>query len=201
MDGETFKLTTAAWASATARTTDLAYQDGVAVKNGDATKRYLGSFRTTGVSGQCEDSLANRYVWNMYNRVLRPMAVYETTNSWEYHTATWHAANASSANALAFIRGLNEDMVSAIVMAACNSSVASTIYSGIGVDSTSSPTVSHVASLFNSTATGQAVVHYNALLSAGYHTLTWLEKGYGSGTQTWYGDTNGNSGIVGSILA
>ena len=58
-----------AWTNDTTRATALVLQNGVYVKSGATTRRYLGSFRTTGVSGQTEDSVANRFVWNYYNRV------------------------------------------------------------------------------------------------------------------------------------
>src|SRR5690606_6570024 len=45
-----------AWTNDTTRATALAYQDGVLVKSGDATRKFLGSFRTGSVSGQVADS-------------------------------------------------------------------------------------------------------------------------------------------------
>lgn len=60
-----------AWTNNTTRATNLAFVEGVLVKSGDSTRRYLGTIRTTGTTGQCEDSLSKRFVWNMYNQILR----------------------------------------------------------------------------------------------------------------------------------
>ena len=61
------------------RVTPLTWKDGVRVKSGDPTRRYVGSFfcftsaaDTTGIT---EDSRAKRYVWNRDNRAPRLMVV------------------------------------------------------------------------------------------------------------------------------
>lgn len=64
-------LESTVWTDNTTRATSLAYQDGILVKSGDPTRRYLGTIRTTGTTGQCEDSDSKRFVWNMYNRSLK----------------------------------------------------------------------------------------------------------------------------------
>lgn len=58
------------WTSDTARATALTSQDGVLVKTGDTTRRYLGTFRTV-TTTTVEDSAAKRFLWNFYNRVMR----------------------------------------------------------------------------------------------------------------------------------
>lgn len=60
----------AAWTSDTARADALTTQDGVYVKSGATTRRYLGTIRTTSTTTTA-DSLKNRFVWNYYNRVER----------------------------------------------------------------------------------------------------------------------------------
>jgi hypothetical protein len=67
----TLTLEAVAWTNDTTRATALVTQDGVYVKSGTVTKRYLGTGRTTGVSGQTEDSSVNRFLWNYYNRLSR----------------------------------------------------------------------------------------------------------------------------------
>lgn len=64
-------LASTVWTNGTTRATALAYQDGILVKSGDPTRRYLGTIRITGTTGQCEDSDEKRFVWNMYNRNLK----------------------------------------------------------------------------------------------------------------------------------
>ena len=55
-------------AAATARATALARQDGVLVKSGATTRRYLGTVRTNG-SVSFEDAPFLRHIWNVQNQV------------------------------------------------------------------------------------------------------------------------------------
>ena len=75
-----------AWTSATARATALVYQNGVLVKSGATTRRYLGTFYTTSTT-QTADALATRYLYNYYNRVMRVGYVIDNT-SHSYVTGT-----------------------------------------------------------------------------------------------------------------
>jgi hypothetical protein len=70
-DGGTPALeASAAWASTTARSEALGLQDGVRVKAGNPTRRYLGTFQRTTTTAT-EDSRANRLLYNATNPVLR----------------------------------------------------------------------------------------------------------------------------------
>lgn len=66
----TLTLELTAWTNDTTRATALTTQDGVYVKTGATTRRYLGTIRTTGTT-TTEDSASKRLVWNQYNRVER----------------------------------------------------------------------------------------------------------------------------------
>jgi hypothetical protein len=59
-----------AWTNGTTRATAITIQDGRYCKSGDKTRLYLGTFYTTATT-TTEDSLANRFVFNAYNRVSR----------------------------------------------------------------------------------------------------------------------------------
>lgn len=198
----TLALEATAWSGNTTRATALALQDQIYVKSGWLTRRYLGTFRTTGTIGQCEDSLARRFVWNMYNRVARPLFVFDGTNSWTYTTATWRQANTSAANQVEFVLGLSEDPVTALVQVRANNTNA-TFASGIGLDSTTA----NSARLFGSGAAGAgqaATAWYADWPGVGYHYLAWLEISQASGTTTWYGDnglTYWQSGMVAEVMA
>jgi hypothetical protein len=133
----TITLESLAWSSKTARATALTTQDGVLVKTGATTRRYLGTFHTTATT-TTEDSFAKRLLWNYYNRVKRPMLVNEATDTWTYSTATYRQANGSTANQLAFVVGVNEVQAEAAVLTyASNSTGNVTVRIAVGLDSTS----------------------------------------------------------------
>lgn len=111
-NGGTLALETTAWASTTARDTALTTQDGIYVRSGAATRRYLGTACTTGVANQTEDSTTNRLLWNQYNRVRRYMTITDAVSSHVYTTNAWRAWNGSSTStAVNFMVGLVEDSV------------------------------------------------------------------------------------------
>ena len=74
----TAALDSTVWTSTTARATALALQDGVLVKSGATTRRYLGTIYMDSAS-KCQDTFKLRYVWNYYNRVTKPMYSLEAT--------------------------------------------------------------------------------------------------------------------------
>lgn len=186
-------LSLLAWTSDTARATALTTLNGVLVLTGTTTKRYVGSFRTTGVAGQTEDSFANRLVWNYYNRVARPGRAIDTTDSWNYSTATWRQARATGTNQVGFVVGFQEDAISADVLhLAANDGASVAAATGIGLDSTSAPATS--SRMTRSRPPGAAVssgmsASFETIPAIGYHTLVWLERDdTGGGTTTFYGD-------------
>lgn len=189
-----------AWTNDTTRATALTTQDGVYVLTGSTGKRYVGSFRTTTVSGQTEDSAAKRFVWNYYNRVDRAMQLLVSTANWTYNTATWRQANNSTTNQVACVVGVAEDAIEMEVFAGTsNSGVAvqgNYGYVGVGVDSTTAPTgwqslvSSQLADAYYDVRGG-----YNGVLSAGYHYLAHLENASATATRTWYGGSQ-RAGIL-----
>lgn len=195
-----------AWTNDTTRATALVKQNGVLVKSGATTRRYVGSFRTTGTVGQTEDSLAKRYVWNYYNRVIRSMKVVDGTDSWTYSTAAFQQANANAANQLDFVIGVSEDSVFAQSISQGKSSGVTlrNIRSGIGLDSTTvNSAVIQGWINVDTTAVGLwASSYFDAPIAVGRHILVWLERGGGADTQTFYGDNGGvgQTGIQGYLL-
>jgi hypothetical protein len=197
-----------AWTNATTRATALTTQNGVLVKSGQTTRRYLGTYRTTGTVGQTEDSFAKRFVWNYHNRVRRGLRVTECTDTWTYSTATIRQVNASTANQVAVVVGWAEALIDleAFHRATNNSGVLTTIMTGIGEDST---TGSASGCLIQSGAVGvdaDAAVPGASLRkypAVGYHYYPWLEYSGANATTTWYGDaatpTVVQSGLHGAI--
>lgn len=200
----TLTLELTAWTNDTTRATALTTQNGVYVRTGATTRRYVGSFRTTGVSGQTEDSLAIRYVWNYYNRVRRALRRVEATASWTYTTDSWRQANAAGANQLDVVVGVAEVPIQVLVTATLSHGTGGTrAVVGIGEDSTTAmATDSASGSLQTQTAnrTTPPAIYYG-FPAVGRHTYVWLERAEASGTVTWVGVTADNfqSGIYGVI--
>lgn len=186
-------LALTAWTNDSTRATALTTQDGVLVKTGSTGQRYVGSFRTTAVSGQTEDSLTKRLVWNYYHRVDRPMRVIEGTNTWAYTTATWRQANGAAANQVAFVVGVAEDTVSAEIIGYATTSAGAFVAVAVGADSTSAPAAGNIGmGILGGSAVAQNVqASYTAIPAAGYHFWAWLEHSEAAGTTTWYGDNGG----------
>jgi hypothetical protein len=199
-------LETLVWTNDTTRATALVRQDGVWCKTGALTRRYVGTFYAS-ATDQCEDSQKKRYVWNMYNRVWRGCrSPLETTDSWPYSSAVTRQANASTANQFDFVRGLDEDIVSAtLITASSNSVVGNAMYSGIGLDITTAFATDCAPVVFRAAVAnmyGSVTAAYSGQPGIGRHFLTWLERGDG-GTATWLGDNGGlmQSGMRGSVFA
>lgn len=196
-----------AWSSATARATALVMQDGVPSKTGALTRRYMGTFFTTATT-TTEDSAANRYLWNNYNRVARTMVRKEVTASWTYTTATYRQANAATANQLNFVRGLDEDAVQANSASTVRPSTSCNTQIAIGLDSTTVPT-GLWTDLTVGPSSGTLNASYSGLPGLGKHSLMWLEISEATGTTVWYGNgtpASGGpsaiqSGIQGSVQA
>lgn len=200
-------LAVTAWTNDTTRATNLTLQDGVLVKTGSTGQRYVGSFRTTGVSGQTEDSFAKRFVWNYYHRLPRAMRVIEGTDTWNYTTATWRQARATATNQIEYVIGVAEEIFAGHVVGYCfNSGGSSQAAVGIGLDSTTAPTAGNLGMSQGNPSNGVAISLHSSLTvypAIGYHYAAWLEHSITtSGTTAWYGDngtTTMQAGIWGQL--
>lgn len=201
-------LVLVAWANDTTRATALTLQDGVLVKTGATGQRYVGTVRTKTAS-QLNDSLLFRHVWNYYNRIWRDLKVFEATNSWAYTSAAaYQQANASAANQIDFVIGVQEDKVRARLSAMyANDAGGTSASASIGLDSVTTPSTDVLGGVCGANGAGipqQILAEYEGFTGIGRHLLTWLERGAGGGTTTWYGDTFStysiNGGLRGAIL-
>lgn len=220
-DGGTIRLVTgAAWTNDTTRAESLAYQNGWLTNSGTITGRfgtgagdtvsitagkglYVGSFRASadGITqwvaqpaaaaggGNCQLLL-----WNAYNRVPVSAISRDSTNSWNYTTLTWRAANNNNANRISALVGLNEEPVTAAYHAAHsvgNGAAARYGFAGVGLDSTSAISG---ATAQGSPAQGNdiefLVARYSGFLGLGYHFIQALEQATAVDTHTFYGDNN-----------
>ena len=196
----TVTLETLVWTNDTTRATALAYQDGVLVRSGSTTRRYLGTFYSTGAT-TTEDSQANRFLWNYYNRVQRFMVRYETTGSWTYSSTTVRQANGSTANQLNFVVGIAEDSVEASLVTAATQTIGGTAaYIGIGLNATTY-NVRFIASGIYGNITHMTLPPTVVVPAIGRNYLAWIEQGVGTGVTTWQGGTvNGSYGLNGSFM-
>lgn len=191
----TLTLEAVAWTNNTARATALIVQDGIYVKSGATTRRYLGTIRTTN-AGQAEDSLKKRLIYNEYMAVPRELLVKEATGSWTYSTAAWRSANNNTANRVEVVIGSVGRLIDLTVMArAAGSGSGST--QGIGYDSTTSSVIDLHPNLSND---GHISAHLRHSPAVGYHYYQWIENGRGvSYTVFGFAPDGFQSGMVGEI--
>lgn len=190
VDG-TLALELLAWSNDTTRATALVLQDGIYVKSGATTRRYLGTIRITGSTGQTEDSEANRFVWNYYNRVLRSLWEQDpATSGWVYATASYRYANGNSANVVKFVIGLIEDIcdisyASPIIMNTVNGEAEISV----GLDGTTplNKMTGYGANKNSGSVAITPQVMWTGYLSApGYHFFSALENAIGGVNVTFY---------------
>ncbi len=172
------------WTNATTRATALATQNGIYIKNGDATRRYLGTIRITGTTGQCEDSEAKRFVWNYYNRVPRRLYKSDTGANYTYATTTFRQARASSAQQVEWIEGVAEDTF--LLTNTQRQSGATGAGIGIGINSTS---VATKEAFFVASTSITLWVHYTVPPTLGYTYAARLEYANGATVTYLGGDT------------
>ena len=166
-----------AWTDATTRATALTTQDGILVKTGATTRRYLGTIRTIGTSGQCEDTLTKRFVWNYYNRADRPLQVSGTdlsssSTSWQIRGSVY------------VVIGIKGDTVY------CTHSVGITDnlhFAGILLDGSDFSTYGSPDNPNDCTFPGLTII------PIGYHTISCAFRSRSGGSVHYWGGTlNGN---------
>ncbi|PTY03889.1 hypothetical protein DB346_03045 [Verrucomicrobia bacterium LW23] len=169
----------------------LTWQDGVLVKNGDATRRFLGTIRSSGTN-TVEDSTSRSYVWNTDNQVEKVLRATDTTDNWDYTVATYREANGSSTvgtSRVEYIDGLGRGLVRARVHSIVyNASSLTTVASGIGIDSSST----NSAQLYGGFVSSNGAVvpaDYSGYPGLGLHSIRRLEISNAVGTTNWRGDS------------
>ena len=193
------------WTNDTTRATALTTQDGVYVKTGATTRRYVGTIYIDSGGGAVSDTYLLRHVYNAYNRESRAMRRLSATGSWTYSINTKRQANADTANQLSFMDGLGETAVSARLIAVAQNTSQAVINVGIGLDSTSVFATGDLSSEVSTPAAGQTFViaQWTGFPGVGRHTLVWLEAAQAVGTTTWYGAGGGQyaqSGISAEVM-
>lgn len=200
----TLTLDLTAWTNDTTRATALTTQDGVLVKSGATTRRYVGTVRTDPTSGQMSDTPSQRHVWNMYNRVAAHFYA-GTTGNYNYTTATWRAAGGSTTLGLARVQwvcGQNTHIAMSNHSMAFNST-ATNIYAaaGIGIGQTAGNDAQIYGSNLSVGDRPTMTAYYDAIVTPGYQYAQRVEISAASGTTTWYSSsTHTQTGMRGTIF-
>jgi len=207
-----------AWTNDTTRATVLAKQDGVYVKTGALTRLYLGSFRTTGVSGQTEDSgftcvtaVPKRYLYNYYHRQQRPVCHVDTNANWSYTLATIRQARGSALNQVEVVNGVAESpIVLAVQVLTTNASARASVLVAIGENSTTTAAAGLMGGTNRAGIDGSnsayATLQANLVKvpPVGFSYYAWLEAAEAAGSEVWYGGTlltgGASSGLNGWVM-
>ena len=135
----TVALESTIWTNDTTRTTALVYQNGVLVKSGATTRRYLGTIRITGTTGQTEDSASKRFVWNINNRVKKQL-VARNSGSWTWNQNAWRAEAGNTTDGIgrfSLVYGYPIEIFAAVFLGEIDSDAYGyPVGIGIGIDST-----------------------------------------------------------------
>jgi hypothetical protein len=188
-----------AWTNDTTRATALTLQNGYLAKAATPARRYIGSFRTTAVSGQTEDSAAKRYVWNYYHRADRSLELFEATASWTYNVNTIRQARATATNQVEVVIGVSEDPVVLDVTATVTQVTATNNAAiGIGLDSTTTFAANQSVQVASMPAGVNAVLRaqYRGWPGIGRHVLSWNEVAFTTVTTTFWGTSGAVAGIA-----
>lgn len=195
------------WTSTTARATALVRTNGVYLKTGALTRRYVGSFFCNATGGQTDDSARKRNVCNMDNRVLRPIRVIESTDSWTSGTTGWRQVNGSPTNQVEVLECVGDAPLELrATLAGFNSSGAFDWGTCIGAGSTTTPATGFNGCLIGGGTTSNGGNANGTLITypaVGWLNWVWLEYGHTSTATTYEGDdgspANIQSALYGSI--
>jgi hypothetical protein len=209
--GSTLTLQLVAWTNDTTRASAITLSEGMWLKVSDG-RLLLGTIYTTS-SSTTEDSAGTtasqfggrRFVSNVYHRVPRRNAVYDTTSFWTYNTAAWRIANGATSpnNCIQWVSALPEQGISATVRAGVSLGSQSSLYSfvGIGFDG-ANPSLFQLgtSNTTSSFITIPLTAHNDSYLGAGRHVVCWLEAGAGEGTSNFLGQYGANVSGMTSLV-
>ena len=164
----TATLDSTIWTDDTTRATALTTQDGVLVKTGATTHRYLGTIRMS-AAGECEDSVTKRFVWNLYNKEQRGMYKGEFVTH-TYGTSTWRAWNNDTTFRLGFVVGLPQYVEASVYGEMFSATAGQSVSIGIGLDVTNTSNYPGVTN-FGTVRMGYGGIARALRMAEGYHFL------------------------------
>ena len=196
------------WSTDAARTENLNYTSGILVRSLDTTRRYIGTIRITGTSGQSEDSISKRFVWNTYNQIPRTLLRKDPTASWTYNSQVWRQADNSSANQIEAVVGIAEKPTIIDVFGEGANNTTQTFGTvGIGINSTTVNSADLNTEVGTNASTNNFAYRFGiaatlAHTAIGYYAYKWLESAR-SGSMLFSGalTTTTQAGIKGIVWA
>ena len=137
-NGTTVVLAGVPWANSeagiSARATQLVRLNGARVSSADATRRFIGTIRTTSVAGRVTDSPQYRYVWSNDNQISKTMSASDGVTNYTYGTPTYRVANNSFASSLFCVNGAPNQTITAIARITLQNN-ANLVSIGVGLNS------------------------------------------------------------------
>lgn len=183
-----------AWTNASTRATALTTKDQVYVKNGDNTRRYLGTICADSTTTTC-DKIGTRYVWNYYNRVQYSDWQADSTDTWtNAGNGTWSAMNSGNAAWIHYhVIGVAENTIEAEAEV---STAGGTSFIMVGYDgsTTLDRSVTSIGMVNTAGTAGQMMCIYSKPPAVGQHSVNAMQTTYTASTVTFYGDNGGSVG-------
>lgn len=194
-----------AWATNVARATALVRFNGVWTLTGAPTWRYLGTVRIGATAGTVEDTVTQRFLWNVDNRLPREL-LYQPGGAanWNYALAAWQARNADATSILEWLQGLDEDPVALELQSYALDSLAAGGFAAVAIDvdpvALAPDGASFAANPDN--VIGCALrAKYNGRPGIGYHSALWIESATPSAlaNMAFYGTPAALPGLTGRM--
>jgi len=200
-NGTGVALEKVAWLSESARAVALLTLDGVLIKAGDPTRRYIGSAYAE--AGALNNHAQKRWLWNQHNR-LECGIIKLPSGNWNYTTAAWRSANLDGDNRVDVLFGRAEGNFNLHARASVTNATGAGVAVGICVGGT----ISNNAQLVGGYADGgHQVVTADYVASAieGLTRYYLVEFSEAIGTTTWYASgtykgVTASIGIFGSVM-
>lgn len=202
----TLTLQAVAWASSGAgtstRASAITQLNGVWVKDSDK-RRYLGTIRTTATIGQCEDSLQNRYVYNVDSTVQKSLKKQMTEiGLYVYTSSAWRAVFNDTTQQIRVVIGLPQNLVVQSGLQTSGVTPTSLGQTNHGFNSTTARS----ADIWGSKPTGtdQSTVYAIGAYSVPIGFNYWQMLEWGGPDEQFYGvfpdPEYGTSGIISSVF-
>jgi hypothetical protein len=184
ISGGALALESLVWTDDTTRATAVTLQDGRYCKSGDKTRLLLGTFYTTSTT-TTEDSAANRYVANVYNKEVRKLNYATGDAGHTYNSATVRSYNNSTSNRVNFVAALSTSAyatIGGIIIAAVAGSTGDIF---AGVDSTTTQSTEFSGCSNGNTQAVRGALGGTTTVAAGKHFIQILERGNATNAPTY----------------